>query len=97
MNMKRPDCFGDLDRVFPMTPDGLRHSPEDCLTCNEKASCLKTAIAGDQQMVMASERLDRAYRAGTISFFQRWSKKKRIHKSLTDRGRSEGGANGQKT
>lgn len=89
MNMNQPDCFGDLDRVFPLTSDGLRHSPDGCLACEVKTLCLKTAIAGDKQVVMANERLDRAYRAGAISFLKRWSEKKRLHNILANNSRTD--------
>ncbi len=62
-----------------MSEDGLRHSPEKCMACEEKSQCLKTAIAGKNQIVVAEEKLDRAYQTGRVSFLQRWSKKKTLH------------------
>jgi hypothetical protein len=76
MAHKQSLCFGNLEQVFPMTPDGLRHSPEGCLACEVKTSCLKTALTGENQMLMAAEKLDRGYQSGDISFLQRWSRKK---------------------
>ena len=79
MAHERPPCFGNLEQVFPITPDGLRHSPERCLVCEAKTSCLKTAITAENQMLMAAEKLDRGYQAGNISFLQRWSRKKLLN------------------
>lgn len=62
-----------------MSPDGLRHSPEPCLACGVKTNCLKTAIAGKNQIVIAVEKLDRGYQAGDISFLQRWSRRKLLY------------------
>jgi len=75
----KPECFGDLEQVFPMSEDGLRHSPEACLACDEKTQCLKTALAGNNRMVVEEEKLDRGYKSGRISFLERWAKKKALH------------------
>ncbi len=39
-----PECFGDLETVFPLGPDGLRASPPGCLACESKTECLKQAL-----------------------------------------------------
>lgn len=78
MENGRPDCFGDLEQVFPLSEDGLRHSPEKCLSCAEKTRCLKTAMDGENRVLMEEERVDRAYQSGRISFLMRWSKKKTL-------------------
>lgn len=79
MNSIKPKCFGDLDHVFPMTDDGLRRSPEECMACDEKVRCLKTAVAGRNRLVVEEEKLDREYQSGNISFLERWSRKKTLH------------------
>ena len=79
MENKRPECFGDLDQVFPMTKDGLRHSPDTCKVCNYKPDCLKTSVAGGNRIVVEEEKLDRAYRSGKIGFMRRWLRKKSLH------------------
>ena len=75
MKNKQPECYGDLDQVFPMTKDGLRHYSGKCMACNEKFPCLKAAMAGKNQIVLQEEKLDRAYQSGKVSFLQRCSKK----------------------
>ena len=83
MEDNKPECFGDLEQVFPLCTDGLRHSPEKCMACSEKTQCLRTAIAGENQVVMEEEKLDRAYKSGKVSFIERWSKKKRLYHRRT--------------
>jgi hypothetical protein len=73
-----PDCFGDLDTVFPQGEDGLRHSPETCLACAHKTECLRAAMLGGQGIEVREEKVDRAYESGMMGFFERWSKKKEL-------------------
>ena len=87
MKDSMPDCFGVLDQVFPMMSDGLRHSPERCTACDQRAVCLKTAVTWKHQIVMAEERLDRTYRAGGMSFLERWSRRKMLFNLRTGKNR----------
>ena len=80
-----PPCFGDLDVVFPVGAEGLRESPPTCLRCGCKTECLREALASRAGVQVESERIDRAADAGMISFFSRWSKKKRLHQKLKKR------------
>lgn len=75
---KKPLCFGVLDKVFPKTEDGLRTSPESCMmACPHKTECLRSAInEGAGAGRVQEESVDRAYESGTISFLERWSRKK---------------------
>ena len=75
---KNPECFGNLQKVFPMGKDGLRHTPADCLACLQKTQCLRSAIQSKDGLSVKEEHLDRAYNSGMIGFFERWSKKKRL-------------------
>ena len=74
----RPECFGQLDTVFPMQEDGLRHSPETCLKCLHKTDCLRSALKGKAGLEVHEERIDRSHDSGMIGFVERWSKKKVI-------------------
>ena len=75
-----PGCFGDLETVFPMGPDGLRSTPRDCLACPFKVDCLKAAVQGRDGFKIREEQVDRAYESGMIGFFERWSRKKAIER-----------------
>ena len=73
-----PECFGRLERVFPVGPAGLRESPPRCLRCESKTECLRRAVSGEQGLPVHEERLERAYRAGGVGFLQRWAIQKRL-------------------
>lgn len=77
---KRPECYGNLDTVFPLREDGFRVSPIECLQCIHKTECLRKALGDAAGYSVREEMIDRAYRGGVIGFFQRWSQKKTIHR-----------------
>jgi hypothetical protein len=76
--IKYPYCFGRLDTVFPLGKDGLRHTPESCMVCFCKTECLREAVRGPEGIQVHEEKVERAYRSGTINFFERWSRKKTL-------------------
>ena len=76
----KPQCYGDLNTVFPSGSDGLRHSPPICMACVFKTECLRTAMAHPQGARVREETLDRAYAAGMVGFVSRWSRKKELHR-----------------
>jgi hypothetical protein len=80
-----PYCFGKLENVFPMGQDGLRHTPESCMVCLYKTECLRRAVRASGGLKLKEEQVDRAYSSGTISFFERWSKKKELHRQSKER------------
>lgn len=73
-----PDCYGDIDTVFPLQADGLRVTPDTCLHCVHKTPCLRSAMACTRGLHVREEMIDRAYHGGLIGFLQRWSQKKSI-------------------
>jgi len=75
-----PYCFGKLDTVFPLGKDSLRHTPESCMVCFCKTECLRAAIKGPEGVKVEEERVKRAYSSGTISFIERWSRKKALER-----------------
>ena len=78
---KIPECFGDLDKVFPMTDTGLRQTPDDCYYhCPVKTKCLKEALGKPDGEKVEEELIERGTKAGVINFFERWSRKKQIHR-----------------
>jgi hypothetical protein len=62
-----------------MQENGLRETPPACMVCHCKTECLRTAIQGRGGETVESERVDRAYQAGAMSFLDRWSRKKSLH------------------
>lgn len=79
-NKKLPDCFGELETVFPKGKEGLRNSPESCLPCLHKTACLRSAMEKPGGLKVKEEIVDRAYESGVMSFFERWSKKKELRR-----------------
>ena len=79
---KTPSCFGKLDIVFPMGEDELRHTPDSCMACSHKTDCLRYAMMEVDGLKVRGEIVDRAYQSGIMGFFERWSKKKQIHRGL---------------
>ena len=79
-NPDKPECFGQLELVFPKGADGLRHSPPLCMACVFKTECLRAAMQQPEWLEVESEKVDRAYESRAINFFQRWSKKKQLAK-----------------
>jgi hypothetical protein len=85
-----PPCFGELEKVFPMQENGLRQTPESCFFhCPVKTRCLKQAIASRDGARVEEELIDRSEKAGIMTFFERWSRKKQVHRRIHDRSKKE--------
>ena len=79
---EHPYCYGKLDNVFPMGKDGLRETPESCQFCLDKTECLRAAMQSADGTKVKQEALNRAYRSGVVGFWERWSRKKKLHRKL---------------
>jgi hypothetical protein len=89
---KPPDCFGQLEKVFPPGEDGLRTSPDQCMKCVFSTSCLRAAIGSPEGLGLQEEKVDQAYEHGLIGTLERWSRKKLIRKeieAMTSKARSK--------
>ena len=82
--MKTKDCFGILDRVFPMEEEGLRQVPSECMECPEKTECLRRALSTQEGLELKGEMLDRAAARGMIGRLQRWSRKKALSRRIKE-------------
>lgn len=82
-----PYCFGKIDCVFPLSDDGLRHTPESCMPCYCKTECLRTAVQGEGGVTVREEVVDRAYASGTMGFFERWARRKALHNRKQHHGK----------
>ncbi len=79
-NDARPACFGVLEKVFPMTAQGLREVQERCWNCELRVECLRQAQSrADQRRTLNEEMIGRqsARVGGVAGFLQRWSRLKR--------------------
>lgn len=82
--MDRKDCFGILDKVFPMGERGLREVAAECSGCREKIECLRAAMATEEGLELRTDLLDRAAAAGLVSRLQRWSRKKTLSRLIKE-------------
>ena len=82
--MAKKECFGILDKVFPVGKKGLREIVPECFQCHERASCLKEALSTREGLEMREEILDRAEASGMIGRLQRWSQKKELSRLLKE-------------
>jgi len=88
MENKKPDCYGDLEKVFPLNEEGLRETPVECIEkCLLKKECILKAVESDKGLEKKNEMIDSAYESGNLGFFARWSRKKSLHKNRADKKR----------
>ena len=80
--MKKRDCFGVLEKVFPMGEKGLREVTPGCFHCPERTPCLRAALSTGEGLEMRAEILDRAEAGGMIGRLQRWSRKKQLSRLM---------------
>lgn len=78
--MKNKDCFGILDRVFPLTERGLREIVSECFECDDRLPCLKEALATKEGIEMREEILKRSPADGLMGRIKRWSEKKELRR-----------------
>lgn len=82
MKETQKDCFGVLDKVFPLGKEGLREIVPSCLNCRDLKTCLKTALDTEEGLALRSEVLDRAATSGLVGRLTRWSKKKELSRLM---------------
>lgn len=77
---QHPHCYGQLEKVFPVSSEGLREVRDLCWNCALRVECLRQAMADPQQHRAISEeraRRDAAPAGGVAGFLQRWSRLKK--------------------
>ena len=74
---QRPDCFGNLEKVFPQGGEGLREVSAGCWDCAARVECLRAAASGKQGgAALAEEKALREDPDGVAGFLRRWSRRK---------------------
>ena len=75
---KKNECYGVLDTVFPMGPEGLREVAENCMKCESVKECLKAASESPDGMEMKVRRMENnpTRGGGVVGFLSRWSELK---------------------
>lgn len=81
---ERKECYGILERVFPVGEEGLRQVPEACFECTDRVSCLKEAIQTREGVEMRTRLLERAEEGGILSKIQRWSERKHLSRQIRE-------------
>lgn len=76
--MEKKECFGILDRVFPISDKGYREVVTECFQCPERVPCLKQALATKEGIEMRARILDQAPVHGFMGRVKRWSQKKEL-------------------
>jgi hypothetical protein len=80
--MNKSECFGKLERVFPLKTHGLREVPAECFSCADRVVCLRTAIDSEEGISMRVERLDQTSLGGFKGRLRRWSEKKELNRKI---------------
>ena len=88
MNNLQKECFGILDRVFPMGEEGLRVIVSTCFDCPDRKVCLQAALATREGLGFRCELIDRAPVRGLVGRLKRWSEKKELNRLIKQK---EGG------
>ncbi|MBN2062784.1 MAG: hypothetical protein JW882_20445 [Deltaproteobacteria bacterium] len=78
----RKGCFGALNIVFPVSGNGLREVADECLQCQDRISCLRTALSTEEGIRMREDKLDHAAKEGLIGRLEMWSRKKELDRLL---------------
>jgi hypothetical protein len=78
MTDSQKDCFGILNRVFPMGKEGLREIVPACLGCPQRKACLQAALQTEEGFELRSQVLDRSSAGGFVGKVRRWSEKKEL-------------------
>jgi len=76
--MEKKECFGVLDKIFPVNKSGLREIVPECFNCSDRIACLKEAIATKEGVEMRLGILERAPTGGLMNRIRRWSQKKEL-------------------
>lgn len=85
MRKTQKDCFGILDKVFPVGREGLREIVPTCFDCPEKGPCLKAALATREGLVLRGEALERTPARGLVGRLKRWSERKELGRLMKEK------------
>ena len=82
MEKNQKQCFGVLDKVFPLGKEGLRKIVSSCHRCCDLKTCLKAALDTKEGLALRSEVLERAPTNGLVGRLTRWSGKKELSRLM---------------
>jgi hypothetical protein len=78
MTHSHKNCFGILDKVFPMGKEGLREIVPVCFECPQRRECLQAALQTEEGFELRSQALERSSAGGLAGRLRRWSEKKEL-------------------
>ncbi|HDZ23004.1 MAG TPA: hypothetical protein ENH70_00515 [Desulfobacteraceae bacterium] len=74
----KKECFGIIDRVFPVGESGLREVVPECFDCVDRVECLKTALKTSEGIGYREDLLEERSSGGVMGVIRRWSEKKTL-------------------
>ena len=88
--MDERECFGILERVFPLGSKGLREVVPGCFQCSRRVECLRQALKTEEGLALRFEALDRNAPKGFTGRLRRWSEKKALSRQAQARKKKKG-------
>ena len=82
MTGNQKECFGILDKVFPMVDQDLRQIAPACFDCTDRIGCLKSALDTEKGLEFRANVMDRFPATGLAGRLRRWSDKKDLDRRL---------------
>lgn len=76
------ECFGILDRVFPMGESGMREVMSACFECDDRVECLRAALATSEGFDFREDLLEKRSAGGFLGVIRRWSEKKTLSRLM---------------
>ena len=85
MENEHKECFGVLDKVFPLGVEDLREVPASCFKCPHRKACLQAALKTEEGLKLREELVDRSASKGVLGILRRWSEKKTLSRLMKER------------
>ena len=89
MTEPQKDCFGLLEKVFPLGDQGLREVPPQCFDCPDRKACMQAALGTHDGMAFRDELLERSPEDGILGRIKRWSEKKSLARQMKEDEKSK--------
>jgi hypothetical protein len=86
---EKRECYGVLDKVFPMGDEGMREVPPRCQECSGRVACLRTAMSTPEGIALRAEMGNRAPAKGIWGRLQAWSMRKELYRMKKERKHRE--------
>jgi hypothetical protein len=78
------ECFGVLEKVFPMGEDGLREIDVKCFDCPLKKECLQKALSTREGLEFRASLLERMPVVSIGDRIKRWSQRKELSRRMKE-------------